>query len=94
MRNGGVRVSETVHVPMCFDVYELAASELLSRAEGLEPSHQKELRDCLVEGLTRADCLLPPAALERHVRAAATVHERNYWRCMKKIGGMLRGKGK
>ena len=33
MRNGGVRVSETVHVLMCFDAYELAASELLSRAE-------------------------------------------------------------
>jgi len=47
-----------------------------------------------VEGLTRADCLLPPAAQERHIRAAATVHERNYWRCMKKIGGMLRGTGK
>ncbi len=74
--------------------YELAASELLSRAEGLEPSHQRELRDCLVEGLTRADCLLPPAAQERHIRAAATVHERNYWRCMKKVGGMLRGTGK
>lgn len=71
--------------------YELAASELLSRAEGFEPSSLRELRDCLVEGQTRADCLLPPAAQERHIRAAATVHERNYWRCMKKIGGMLRG---
>ena len=76
------------------EAYELAASELLSRAEGLEPSHQREMRDCLVEGLTRADCLLPAAAQERHIRAAATVHERNYWRCMKKIGGMLRGTGK
>ena len=76
------------------EAYELAASELLSRAEGLEPSHRRELRDCLVEGLTRADCLLPAAAQERHIRAAATVHERNYWRCMKKIGGMLRGTGK
>jgi ATP-dependent helicase YprA (DUF1998 family) len=70
--------------------YELAASELLSRAEGLEPSRRRELRDCLTEGQTRADCLLPSAAQERHIRAAATIHERNYWRCMKKIGAMLR----
>ena len=54
----------------------------------------REMRDCLVEGLTRADCLLPAAAQERHIRAAATIHERNYWRCMKKIGGMLRETGK
>ena len=47
-----------------------------------------------MEGLTRADCLLPAAAQERHIRGAATVHERNYWRCMKKIGGMLRETGK
>lgn len=71
--------------------YELAASELLSRAEGLEPSRRREMRECLTEGQTRADCLLPSAAQERHIRAAATIHERNYWRCMKKIGGMLRG---
>jgi hypothetical protein len=74
--------------------YELAASELLSRAENFEPSSLWELRDCLVEGQTRPDCLLSPAAQERHIHAAATVHERNYWRCMKKIGGMLRGTGK
>ena len=71
--------------------YVLAASELLSRAEGLEPSHRRELRDCLNEGLTRADCLLPPDAQQRRMRGSSTVHERNYWRCMKKVGALLRG---
>ena len=70
--------------------YELAASHLLSRVEGFDPSRLRELRDCLVEGQTRADCLLPAAAQERHIQIASTVHERNYWRCMKKIGAMLR----
>ena len=70
--------------------YELVASALLSRAEGLPPSHRRELRACLVEGQTRADCLLPPEAQECRARAAATVHGRNYWRCMKKVGALLR----
>ena len=70
--------------------YEYVASEQLKRAEGFDPFRQRELRACLNEGLTRADCLLPAGALERRIQGAATVHGRNYWRCMKNIAARLR----
>lgn len=73
--------------------YEYVASELLTRANGLATSHQRELRACLVEGLTRADCLMPTRTLDRRAESAATVHERNYWRCMKKVAEALREAG-
>ena len=65
------------------ELYEYAARDLLREAESLTPAQRQELRRCLLEGLARADYLLPPDAF----RAAKeeTVHERNYRKTMKKM---------
>lgn len=67
------------------ELYEYVAAGLLERARNMTAPQLRELRACLAEGLTRADCLLPPQALERRARQAPATHERNYWRCMRKL---------
>ena len=65
------------------ELYEYAARELLREAESLTSAQQRELRRCLLEGLARADYLLPPESF-RAVKEE-TVHERNYRKTMKKM---------
>lgn len=65
------------------ELYEYAAREVLREAEGLTPAQRQELRRCLLEGLARADCLLPPELFRPG--KAETVHERNYRKTMKKM---------
>lgn len=73
------------------DVYEYAASRLLDRARDWPPEQRRELRDCLLEGLTRADWLLSGRQIDERVRRAATRHARNYWQCMARMAVLLRG---
>jgi len=66
------------------ELYEYAAGDLLNRAREArwEDDRLSELRRCLEEGLTRADCLLPVETLESRARTAKTKHARNYLRAM------------
>ncbi len=77
------------------DLYEYVAAGLLNNAkeQGFPPNMLQELRACLIEGLTRADCLLPDALLENRVLQAPTHHERNYWRVMLKLSRVLSKRG-
>ena len=74
------------------DLYEYTCGQILDRAgkSGMPPHTLEELRSCMTEGLPRADCYLPEEILDRNIHEAGSVHEKNYWRCMKKIG-MERG---
>ena len=74
------------------DIYEYAGRELLRRAEekGVSREYLKELRRCLADGLPRADCLLPDKLQNEKVQKAESSHEKNYWRVMRKMGGLVR----
>ncbi|MBR1497979.1 MAG: DEAD/DEAH box helicase [Oscillospiraceae bacterium] len=96
----GLRVSDTFALrydsydgSFSAELYEYAAAQLLERARsrGCTQAQLREMRRCLMEGLLRGDCLLPSEALERRVRACRGRHEENYWRVMRKLGGMFRG---
>ncbi len=60
-----------------------------SKTKGYSPLQLKELRSCLMEGLCRPDCLLPTEQIERHIKAAKSTHERNYWKAMRKLSGAV-----
>ena len=74
------------------DLYEYAAGALLVRAKETDFGDNMlgELRRCLIEGLPRADCLLPASVLEERRRRARSTHERNYWRAMAAVGKLFR----
>ena len=74
------------------DIYEYAGRELLKRAgeKGAAQVYLKELRRCLSEGLPRADCLLPERIQDEKIRRAKSTHSKNYWRCMRKMGALIR----
>ncbi len=76
------------------DLYVYAASELLekSRKAGFSEIQLKEQRRCLMEGLCRSDCLLPPGQIRDHIRNAQSIHDRNYWRTMKKLSEAMRSR--
>ena len=40
---------------------------------------------CLMEGMIRADCLLPETALKKRIQKASDTHEKNYGRIMLKV---------
>ena len=69
-------------------LYEYVGSSLLRRARerGMTPEEERELRLCLTEGLVRADYLLAETEKIQHILLAETVHERNYWKVMKRVG--------
>ncbi|MBQ9324565.1 MAG: DEAD/DEAH box helicase [Clostridia bacterium] len=73
------------------DLYEYVGSELLclAREAGHEKKTLDEMRRCILEGLTRADFLLPPSVQKQNRDAAITPHEKNYWRVAEKISHML-----
>lgn len=70
------------------ELFVYAAMDLMRKAdeEGMSAAQKKELRACLVEGLSRADYLLDPAVQQSLARSAPSRHLRNYWRTMRKIG--------
>ena len=69
------------------DLYEYVCSDLLNsaRARRLDAPVLSELRACLMEGLPRADWLLPEKAVIKRIGNASSGHERNYWRVMRKV---------
>ena len=69
------------------DLYEYISSMLLNnaRAHGLTGPALAEFRACLMEGMIRADCLLPENALKNRIRTASGTHEKNYGRTMLKV---------
>ena len=73
------------------DLYEYIAAAVLKSAkeQELDTPALRELRACLTEGLTRADCLLPDDVLKRRVQKTSAMHEKNYWRVMRKISAVL-----
>ena len=71
------------------EIYEYVASQILSEAADRPETYRAELRKCLLEGLTRADCLLPEPILSANITSAKTRHERNYWKCMKAVARRL-----
>ena len=70
------------------DLYVCAAMDLLRRCEsgGYSDSQLRELRRCLLEGLVRADFLLPEEEKRRRASHAASRYDRNYWQAMRKLG--------
>ena len=74
------------------DIYEYAAWNLLlsSEKKGFSESMLTEMRKCLSEGVARADYLMPESVQQARIRTAADTHERNYWKCMKRIGEEFR----
>ena len=73
-------------------LYEYACCELLARAreKGYGKKQLGEIRACLQEGLARADYLLAAADQLENARQEETVHGRNYWKVMRKLGELLR----
>lgn len=73
-------------------LYEYAAMELLNRAKKSDAGNEqiKEIRKCLVEGLTRTDYLLKEEQIDSLITKADTTHERNYWKTMKKMGQLFK----
>ena len=60
---------------------------LLNKAKvhGLTGPALAELRACLMEGMIRADYLLPENALKKRVQMSSDTHEKNYGRIMLKV---------
>ncbi len=73
------------------ELYTYSANRLLKRAgQGCTEAQLRELRRCLTEGLPRGDYLLDPQLLEQRERSAASVHERNYWKTMRRMNADYR----
>lgn len=51
----------------------------------------RELLRCLDLGITRPDWLLPAADLEEYLQRSESIHERNYWICMKHVAKSFNG---
>ena len=70
------------------DLYEYAANDLLytAKAAGYNTAQMRELRRCLLLGLTRADYLLPESAQLQNIEAAEPKREKNYWNTMYRMG--------
>lgn len=69
------------------DLYEYVAAEFLREAKekGMAENSLRELRKCLVEGLPRSDCLLPPDILKERIKGSHATHEANYWKTMLRV---------
>ena len=82
------------------DLYEYAAAQILRNAsdnmdrKGCTPENKDriltELRGCLLEGLIRPDCFLPPNVQKKQQQEASTLHEKNYWIAAKKMGACMK----
>ena len=69
------------------DLYEYISTMLLNsaKARGLTGPDLAEFRACLMEGMIRADCLLPENSLKKRIQTASDTHEKNYGRIMLKV---------
>ena len=78
------------------DLYEYVGACLVrsARSRAYSPERMDELRACLTQGLTRADYLLTEKEQTARVRKADTIHLRNYWRIMRRVGTEFREKDK
>lgn len=76
------------------DLYEYAANDLLQSAgkAGYTEDQLKELRRCLLLGLTRSDYLLTGTVQRKAAENANTRKEKNYWNTMYRIGQYYREK--
>lgn len=68
-------------------IYDQAAEQMLSEAQmrGSSQAALAEIRRCMNRGSVRADWQMDGGAIERKIKEAKTVKEKNYWICMKKI---------
>lgn len=76
------------------ELYEYVGAGLVRRAreKGYTQRQQEELRSCLTEGLIRPDYLLPEPDQAARSRKAQTIHLRNYWKLMRRVGDEFRGR--
>ena len=67
--------------------YDPAANRLLQdmKDAGTEEKKITEAGRCLKLGSVRADFMLEQNLIDRHIREAVSIRERNYWFCMKKL---------
>ncbi len=67
--------------------YETAAETYMRRlwCKGADSKQLQEARQCLQAGYVRPDWLLDQKEAEQRVREATSVHNRNYWICMKNL---------
>ncbi len=67
--------------------YETAAETYMRRlwCKGADSKQLQEARQCLQAGYVRSDWLLDQKEAEQRVREATSVHNRNYWICMKNL---------
>lgn len=73
----------------CFlsPAYDSAADAVLERMQrdGADERMRKEVLRCLELGSVRSDWLLDREEIDRQIKAAGKVNERNYWVCMKRM---------
>ena len=74
------------------ELYEYAALNLLDNTQksNAEPSIRKELRACILEGLIHPDYLMDEPLQEQLMQEASSIHQKNYWYAMKRIGESFR----
>lgn len=67
--------------------YDGRAALLLSEMEqnGADAAKLQEVKRCLQLGCVRSDWMLPTEMLDRYIRNARHIREKNYWVCMKKL---------
>lgn len=67
--------------------YENAAEKFIRSmwCRGLDHTQLQEARRCLQAGYVRSDWLLDRKEAEKRIREAKSVHEKNYWICMKNL---------
>ncbi len=67
--------------------YDKASDILIQqmRGSGMKPEQIREAGYCLELGSVRSDWSLEQDTIAKHIREAASVRERNYWICMKKL---------
>ncbi len=69
--------------------YDAAASSLLEtmKRKGADDKTMAEIQRCLHLGIVRSDWQSDHEQIERKIREAENIREKNYWICMKKIAG-------
>lgn len=69
--------------------YDVQAESLLMsmRERGADAGKLKEAGRCLRLGSVRSDWLLEPGEIEKRLREAKYAEDKNYWMCMKGLGG-------
>ena len=67
--------------------YEAASETYIRKLwrRGADKKQLREARHCLQAGSVRSDWLLDLSDAEKRIREAASVHNRNYWICMKNL---------